>query len=120
AVWLQVLHNDTLGIRQLVAVGHVRRDAANVDTELTFLRLGLFATLLLIAQAGSKELGTVSDGDATGDSINAGHRRIGDGVELHANRTARNFVVRSDQLVVNLHHGVGRHRETDALVSSAP
>src|ERR1019366_4636824 len=63
--------------------------------------------------------GNVSDGYAARDSINAGHRRIRDGVELHANRTTRNLVVRSDQLVVNLHHGIGRHREADALVSSA-
>src|ERR1022692_3006125 len=183
AVGLQVLHNDALGTRQLVAVGHVWCDAAHGDAELAFLRLGLLAALLLLAQACGKQLGTVSngdvrrrglptaniadfggasrldsgnlghqfiarlhlpaidgndgvarlqtslvsrtvrrnvsDGDATGNPIDAGHRRIRHGVELHSNRAARNFVLRSDELVVHLHHGIGRHRETDALVSSA-
>ena len=62
---------------------------------------------------------TSGNGHAAGDAVNARHRGIRNGIELHADRAARDLVVRADQLVVNRDHGVGGHGEADALVAAA-
>src|SRR5271165_1441198 len=56
-----LLHDDTFGVRELVAISHLRRDAPNCDAELALLRLGLLTAFFLIAQTAGKKLGAVSD-----------------------------------------------------------
>src|SRR5271165_4388525 len=58
------------------------------------------------------------DGDAAGDAVNAGHGRVGNGVELNPDGAARNFVVGRDQLVVHLRYGVGGHGKANALIAA--
>ena len=58
----------------------------------------------------------VCDGDARIDAINARDSRILLLVELDANGAARHAVLGSDQLVVHLHHRVGRQGKSHARV----
>ena len=63
AVGLHILHDDALGVRQLVTISQVLGDAADRDAELAFLRLAFLVAFFLAAQTGGKELGAIGDGD---------------------------------------------------------
>ena len=109
AVWLQVLHDDALGIRQLQTVGNVRRDAANGDAELAFQRLGLLTALLLLAQACGKQLGTVSNGDVGRRCFSTANiADFGRASGLDRGNLRHQFVARLHLLAIDGNDGVAR------------
>src|SRR5208283_799024 len=61
----------------------------------------------------------VGNGYAAAHAVNARYGRVRHGVELNSDGTARDFVLRANQLVVHRHNGVGRHGKADALVATS-